>query len=221
MEPSVEHRAQCYAALGEPVRLAIVDELLVSDRSPSELAELFALPTNLLAHHLGVLEQAGLIDRLESAGDRRRRYVRFRSAALDALVVDQTRRSGRMVFVCSHNSARSQLAAALWTERTGQVASSAGTRPANRVHPGAVAAARRVGLDISQASTRPLGRLDVEAQMVTVCDQAHEELAPIPMSWHWSIPDPVEVGTDDAFDATVRELDERIATLTRRKDSYE
>lgn len=220
MDRDVERRAQVHAALGEPVRLAIVDELAVSDRAPTELAALFALSTSLLAHHLGVLEHAGLIERFESAGDRRRRYVRLRSTAIDALHADRARRPGRMVFVCSRNSARSQLAAALWTARTGQSASSAGTRPANRVHPGAVAAARRAGLDISDASPQKLERSDEEAQIVTVCDRAHEELAPIPMSWHWSIPDPVEIGTDAAFDAAVGALDERIATLTRREDSH-
>ena len=45
-----------HAALGEPARLAIVDELAVSDRSPKELGERLDIPSNLLAHHLTVLE---------------------------------------------------------------------------------------------------------------------------------------------------------------------
>ncbi len=57
----LELRAARYAALGEPLRLRIVDELGVSDRSPAELAELLHIRSNLLAHHLDVLEGVGLI----------------------------------------------------------------------------------------------------------------------------------------------------------------
>jgi protein-tyrosine-phosphatase len=118
-----------------------------------------------------------------------------------------------MLFVCTGNSARSQLAAALWTARTGQPSSSAGTHPARCVHPGAVAAARRAGLDLGSAVPRSLLDADRDAQMVTVCDRAHEELVPPPTAWHWSIADPVAAGTDAAFDATVRALDDHIARL--------
>ena len=53
----------------------------------------------------------------------------------------------------------------------------------------------------------------VPAIVVTVCDRAHEELPEQPGWMHWSVPDPVAVGTDAAFDATVAELSERIASL--------
>ena len=76
MNMDIERRASIHAALGEPVRLAIVEDLSVTDRSPKDLGQLFDLPTNLLAHHLDVLESAGWIARFTSAGDRRRRYVR-------------------------------------------------------------------------------------------------------------------------------------------------
>ncbi len=49
--------------------------------------------------------------------------------------------------------------------------------------------------------------------MVTVCDRAHEELRIGDDWWHWSLPDPVETGTDEAFDAIVTELDQRIRQL--------
>lgn len=214
MDSDIQRRAAIYAALGEPVRLAIVDELVVSDRSPTELARRFELPSNLLAHHLDVLERTGLVERFASSGDRRRRYVRVRRAALDGLTIGSRDRPGRMVFVCSLNSARSQLAAALWRSRTGHGATSAGTRPTAQVHPGAVAAAERAGLDLAGATPRPLGDVDDDTQLVTVCDQAHEELDPPETAWHWSIPDPVVVGTRRAFDSAVHALDERITDLT-------
>ena len=58
-EQSVESRAARHAALGDPVRLAIVDELAVSDLAPVELHERIGIASNLLAHHLDVLETRG------------------------------------------------------------------------------------------------------------------------------------------------------------------
>jgi len=201
-----------HAALGDPVRLAIVEELALSDRSPKELGERYGLATNLLAHHLDVLEVAGLIQRFVSAGDRRRRYVRVNRQPLTHLGIEMTRPRGPVLFVCSHNSARSQLAAAVYGARTHQETDSAGTHPADRVHPGAVAAAHRAGLDLSSAKPRPLRPDEIANTVVTVCDRAYEELEPGPDWLHWSIPDPVESGTDAAFDAVVDYLDARIAT---------
>jgi protein-tyrosine-phosphatase len=199
-----------HAALGEPVRLAIVDELSRTDRSPTELADLMAVPSNLMAHHLDVLESVGLIERFGSSGDRRRRYVRLRPGPLAALGTAATVPTERVVFVCSHNSARSQLAAAMWLVRTGHPARSAGTHPVDAVHPGAIAAAGRIGLDLAGARPRRLETVDDDEQVVTVCDRAHEELDCRPGWWHWSLPDPVAVGTDAAFDAVVAGLDIRI-----------
>ena len=56
---ALEQRAAHHAALGDPIRLTIVDELSVSDRSPIELRRLVGIESNLLAHHLDVLEAAG------------------------------------------------------------------------------------------------------------------------------------------------------------------
>ncbi|MDO9174278.1 MAG: ArsR family transcriptional regulator, partial [Actinomycetota bacterium] len=61
---------------------------------------------------------------------------------------------------------------------------------------------------------RLVGPLDQGVQVVTVCDRAHEELQPTDAWWHWSIPDPVDVGTAAAFDAVVTDLDARIHALT-------
>ncbi|MEL7155677.1 MAG: helix-turn-helix domain-containing protein [Actinomycetota bacterium] len=213
MDVDRSHRARLHAALGDAHRLGIVDELAVSDRSPTELGQRFELPSNLLAHHLDVLEAAGLIERFVSAGDRRRRYVRLVRAPLADLGVATVRPVGTVLFVCTHNSARSQLAAVLWRHRTGGAATSAGTHPAPHVHPGAVAAAWRVGLDLSDAAPQVLDDPSTAAVVVTVCDRAHEELDPDPDWWHWSIPDPADVGTDEAFDAVIADLDARIATL--------
>jgi protein-tyrosine-phosphatase len=206
----VRGRAAVHAALGEPARLAIVDELAVSDRSPKDLADRLAIPSNLLAHHLEVLEQVGLIERTPSAGDGRRKYVRLRQDPTAGLETTGRAPIGEMLFLCSHNSARSQLAAALWTARTGVRSSSAGTEPAARVHRGAVAAARRAGVSLCDATPTLFDEISPNQQVVTVCDRVHEELVAGPDWWHWSIPDPVENGTAQAFDAVVAELERRI-----------
>jgi ArsR family transcriptional regulator, arsenate/arsenite/antimonite-responsive transcriptional repressor / arsenate reductase (thioredoxin) len=208
-------RAARHAALADPARLAIVDELVRSDRASIELRRLLGIESNLLAHHLDVLEDVGMIQRSRSSGDGRRRYVHLLRDAFDGLVPGRRVAPGRALFVCTRNSARSQLAAALWEQITHVPALSAGTHPADRVHPGAVAAAKRIGLDLHGSTPRTLkdiGRLP--SLVVTVCDQAHEELEPDDSWLHWSIPDPVAVGTRAAFDAAVAELQARIGSLT-------
>jgi protein-tyrosine-phosphatase len=214
----VVHRAALHAALGEPVRLAIVDDLALTERSPKELAERHGLSTPLLAHHLDVLEAAGAVIRFESGGDRRRRYVRIVTAAFDWLLIGNDPADVRRpaLFVCTDNAARSQLAAALWTTRTGLPADSMGTHPAGWVHPETVAAATRAGLDLGAVAPQRIERarlVDRNVQVITVCDRAHEELGTGANWWHWSISDPLEVGSSEAFDAVVAELDARIAGL--------
>jgi len=210
-------RAQIHAALAEPHRLAIVDELTLSDRSPTELRRSLGIGSNLLAHHLDVLERAGLIERLASAGDGRRKYLRLVPGALEAAVpATEGTPANRILFVCTGNSARSQLAAALWNRAHEVPAESAGLRPAARVHPMAVRAGTRAGLDLSHATPRGLDEVrGMPELVVTVCDRAREELGEPRGArvLHWSIPDPVEAGVASAFDETVRRLDARIRTL--------
>ena len=124
---SLARRAAVHAALADPARLAITDTLLAGDASPSELAGMLAMPSNLLAHHLHVLEQAGVITRRRSEGDRRRTYLRLIPGALDSLAAPPARAARRVLFVCTANSARSHLAAALWRRASTIPAASAGT----------------------------------------------------------------------------------------------
>ena len=191
-----------------------MDDLAVSDRSPVELRRLVDIESSLLAHHLDVLESAGMIVRSQSSGDGRRRYVHLVRSAFDGLGPGRRKVPERALFVCTRNSARSQLAAVLWRSLTGTWAESAGTHPADRVHPGAVAAARRAGLDLSGAVPRALDDIAVLPNIVvTVCDQAHEDLDPDDSWLHWSIADPVTGGTRAAFDGALAELRDRIELL--------
>lgn len=212
--PDLQRRAAAHGALGDPVRLAMVDRLVVSDSTPGELAGALGLASNLAAHHLGVLERAGVVERVVSSGDRRRRYLRVRPEMVELLAVGTVVSPQAMpaLFVCTHNSARSQLAAALWRERTGAEATSAGTEPAPRIHPGARRAAIRRGLELADIAPRHLdvGELEAASLVITVCDRAHEEV-PLPAdALHWSIPDPVEAGTAAAFDTAADLIEARI-----------
>lgn len=212
----LELRARRHAALGEPARLAIVERLLLSDASPTELGREFALPSNLLAHHLGQLEQVGLIRRARSESDHRRTYVRLVPQALAGLVPAGAREAARVVFVCTANSARSPLAEAIWSQRSRIPTASAGTEPAPRVHPGTLKAARRHHIRLSGTGTRHIDQVLRPGDLVVaVCDHAHEHASPrTDVSWlHWAVPDPAATGTDAAFDAAVDELAERIDRL--------
>ena len=221
--PEQRRRAAAHAALGDPVRLAIADLLSIGDRSPKELAHRVGLPTNLLAHHLGVMEEAGLIGRRQSEGDRRRSYVQLRydEPLVAALVTTPAALAAgkRVVFVCTANSARSQLAAARWRQVSDIPVTSAGTHPADRVHPRAVSVGGRHHLDLRDQGTRQLSDVIQAGDLVVaVCDQAHELLeravdASSVTAIHWSVPDPVQIGTNAAFESAFTDIAARIDRL--------
>lgn len=124
-----------------------------------------------------------------------------------------------VLFVCTHNAARSQMAAALWRDRSGRNAISAGTEPADRVHPTAVAVAADHALDLADA--RPTHVCDVDARpdlVVSVCDRAYETGLTIDAPHrHWSIPDPVggdRATFERAFDLIADRVDRLAADTT-------
>jgi protein-tyrosine-phosphatase len=221
-------RAAVHAALGEPGRLAIVDALLLGEASPTELQQLLDMPSNLLAHHVRTLERVGVLTRHRSEADRRRTYLALAPGAFDTLRPIKVHDAVRVVFVCTHNSARSQLAAAMWNDTSPIPATSAGTHPAPAVHPGAIAAARRHSVPLApfppQHVDDVLGPDNADRSsadlVITVCDAAHEELAghialadTNPGRLHWSIPDPARTGEDAAFDRVVSDLTGRISRV--------
>jgi protein-tyrosine-phosphatase len=209
----VERRAGVYAALADPTRLQVVDRLTLGDAASSELSEQLGIASNLLAHHLKILETAGLIVRHRSEGDGRRSYWRLVHHAFEPLGSPTIGNPERIVFVCTANTARSHLAAALWREMSPIPSASAGTHPAERIDPGAVAAARRHHLDLPDLPPRHwddvVGAGDL---VVTVCDLAHEEIG-AGSTLHWSIPDPVGAGTKSAFDRAYDALAARVRLL--------
>lgn len=204
-----------YAALGDPARLRIADILSLGDASPSELAAALDMPSNLLAHHLKVLREVGLVSSHRSQGDGRRQYLRLTDRTLLSPDDEPIAAPGRVVFVCTANSARSHLAAALWRQASRVPAASAGTHPGEHIDPGAIDAAVRHEVPLPRIRPRPIGDVLIPDDLViTVCDLAHEQLPAGEL--HWSIPDPVRVGTPEAFDSALADIEARVLSLVPR-----
>lgn len=214
VEETLAARVRVHAALADATRLRIVDTLALGDASSSDLGASLGAASNLLAHHLKTLESAGLVVRQRSEGDARRSYWRLAPEALDLAAPPHLASPDRLLFVCTANSARSHLAAALWARASAVPVASAGTHPADGIAPGAAAAAERHGVPLpTDASPRLLGETRRAGDLVvTVCDRAHEELAAAE-SLHWSVPDPVGPGDDAAFDRAFDLLAARVAIL--------
>jgi arsenate reductase (thioredoxin) len=111
----------------------------------------------------------------------------------------------RLLFVCTGNSARSQMAEAILNAKAkGRfAAASAGSHPAAQVNPYALATLREFGVPWTGQSPRGLDGVQDERwdYIITVCDRAKES-CPIfpgqPVLAHWSLPDPAEIDGDDA-----------------------
>jgi len=131
----------------------------------------------------------------------------------------------RLLFLCTGNSARSQMAEALlnWKGRGRFHAASAGSRPADRVNPHAIETLREYDIPWSGHAPRSIDGLEREPWdfVITVCDRA-KEACPIfpgqPILAHWGMPDPAEVAGDEAtkrkaFEAALLLLSSRIDLL--------
>ena len=128
-----------------------------------------------------------------------------------------------MLFLCTGNSARSQIAEALLNhEAAGRfVAESAGSHPAPRVNPHAIRVLAEAGIPWSGHPPQGTDALERESFdiVITVCDRARES-CPIfpgqPVQAHWGMPDPAEVEGSD--DAKLNAFREALRVLQRRVD---
>ena len=118
-----------------------------------------------------------------------------------------------VLFVCLHNAGRSQMSQALFEQAAGgrHRALSAGTTPADRVHPEVVEAMRELGIDLSGNVPRGLTRELAEQADVVVTMGCGEECPYIPGKRYldWDLPDPKGRPLDE-----VRELRDEIARRT-------
>src|SRR5690606_17791445 len=242
--PSVEPLAFLQLA-GHPLRWRLLCELGRSDRRVHDLTALVGEPQSVVSYHLGRLRSAGLVSARRSSADRRdtwyaldlprvRDLLAATGAALHPGLVPgaptadggHPRDAGpaagaRVLFLCTGNSARSPMAAALTAARSGGAvaARSAGSHP-KPVHPLAVRVLRdEHGIDIS--GQRPHHLQEVAAdrydRVVTLCDRVREvcpELPGAPPAVHWSIPAPAAAASDgDAYPAFRRAAAELVTRV--------
>jgi protein-tyrosine-phosphatase len=230
--------------VGDPERWELLAALAASDRRVGELTELTRKPQSLVSYHLGRLRSAGLVTGRRSSADGRDTYYRaeltrcgelFGQAStalhpglrLERAAVAVPRRRGRkprVLFLCTGNSARSQMAEALVAHRSGGaiVARSAGSHP-KPLHPNAVRVMAERGIDISGRPTKHLSRFTRSRfdHVITLCDKVKEicpEFPGQPATAHWSIPDPAAAGDGDdatygAFVGAADDIDERVGLL--------
>ena len=108
------------------------------------------------------------------------------------------------------------MAVALWDQASEIPSASAGTHPADRIAPGAIDVARRHGLALVDLPPRRLDQVAHEEDfVVTVCDNAHEEISNL-AGIHWSVPDPLRLNTEDAFEGAFTDIARRISDLAPR-----
>jgi arsenate reductase len=130
----------------------------------------------------------------------------------------------RVLFLCTHNSARSQMAEGLLRHLSGNhfEAMSAGTE-ATHVRPLAIRAMDEVGVDISAQESETLGRYLSEPfdRVITVCDEANEACPFFPGAserLHWSFPDPSKAqGTEEERLEVFRRVRDDIGDRIRRE----
>jgi ArsR family transcriptional regulator, arsenate/arsenite/antimonite-responsive transcriptional repressor / arsenate reductase (thioredoxin) len=230
----------------DPIRWRLLSELARSDRRVRELCELLGRPQNLVSYHLARLRAGGVVSSRQSAADGRDSYYALDLARCGELLatsggalhpalrlaepptrewdrVTSSSRS-RVLFLCTGNSARSQMAEALVEELSGGAveARSAGSHP-KPLHPNAVRVLRERGIDIAGRRSKHLSEFAEERfdYVVSLCDRVREvcpEFPEHPDLIHWSIPDPAREGETDAqtypaFERTADELATRIPFL--------
>ena len=234
--------------VGHPVRWRLLQELVRSDRAVAELTERLEAPQSLVSYHLGLLRAGELVSMRRSSADGRDSYYGIDLARCGELLQAaggalhpglrlvppptavhrpggrRSRRRLRVLFLCTGNSARSQIAEALLQQQSEGTIDvvSAGSNP-KPLHVNAVRVMQQRGIDISANRTKHLDefvsqRFDF---VITLCDRVREvcpEFPAHPDLVHWSIPDPALEGTTarasyPAFERTASELETRIHFL--------
>jgi ArsR family transcriptional regulator, arsenate/arsenite/antimonite-responsive transcriptional repressor / arsenate reductase (thioredoxin) len=229
---------------GHPLRWRLLSELARSDRRVGELCELADRRQSLVSYHLRQLRDGGLVSVRRSGADGRDSYylldlprcgelLASAGVALHPGLAPTTpaqvgRKPGstpaHALFLCTGNSARSQMAEALCEQLSDGAVSavSAGSRP-KPLHPNAVRALGARGIDIAGRRSKHLDEFAGQPfdYVISLCDRVREvcpEFPGGPELIHWSIPDPArEPGRNEetlpAFERTAAELETRIGFL--------
>jgi protein-tyrosine-phosphatase len=237
-----------FRILADDTRLLIVRLLAVSDLKAGELVSILQLPSNAVSYHLKQLRSLGLLCDRRSSSDARDVYYRVDLDRLERLYAEagDALHPGlgssasaepavgkavpsapptplRVLFLCTHNSARSQLAEALLRHLGGERVEvySAGSMP-TEVHPDTLRVLRELHVDTSGLSAKSLDHFLGEPfdYIITVCDRVRDICPSFPgdpNQAHWSFPDPVVIEDPErrlqAFRAVATELQTRIRYL--------
>ena len=223
-----------------PLRWRLLWELARSDRRVGELCALLGEPQSLVSYHLARLRDAGAVTCRRSAADGREVYYAADLVRLGRLLADGGRalhpglrlaphagpaaapRGASVLFLCTGNSARSQIAEALTRARAPELTvTSAGSHP-KPLHPNTLRVLRARGL--APVSVTPRGLDELAAMrfdlVVSLCDRVREICPPFRGArlLHWSIADPARVNGDAsacyrAFERTTEEIARRVEFL--------
>jgi ArsR family transcriptional regulator, arsenate/arsenite/antimonite-responsive transcriptional repressor / arsenate reductase (thioredoxin) len=229
---------------GHPLRWRLLSELARSDRRVGELCELAGRRQSLVSYHLRRLRDGGLVSARRSLADGRDTYYVLELARCGELLVsagaslhpglapevpshagrDRGFARARVLFLCTGNSARSQMAEALAEQLSeGAVrAASAGSHP-KPLHRNAMHVMRERGIDLAGRRSKHLSEFNARRfdYVISLCDRVREvcpEFPGTPQLIHWSVRDPArEPGVDEetmpAFERTAAELEVRIGFL--------
>ena len=222
--------------LAHPIRWGLVAALTRSDYRAGELVTQVGATPNLVSYHLKKLQQAQVIHGRRSSADSRDLYYHLDTARLRALYaaggaalhLNQTispaeLAPARVLFLCTHNSARSQMAEALLRQLSaGRVQADSAGSETRDVHRLAIQVMDERGLNIRAQRSKRLDEFAGQRfdRVITVCDRVREVCPAFPgkpETSHWSLPDPAEV-TDAkrrlaAFRETADQLTARIEFL--------
>jgi ArsR family transcriptional regulator, arsenate/arsenite/antimonite-responsive transcriptional repressor / arsenate reductase (thioredoxin) len=222
----------------------LLAELAHSDRRVGELCALVGKPQSLVSYHVGRLRSEGMVFSRRSTADGRDAYYivdleRCRELLIGTALAlhpglrvqraappDWSRHDQdglRVLFLCTGNSARSQIAEALASHLSGGAvhAVSAGSHP-KPLHPSAVRVLAERGIDISDRESKHFDEFTGSrfGYAVSLCDRVREvcpEFPGHPDVIHWSVPDPSREGDGEdsypAFARTLAEIETRVGFL--------
>lgn len=236
---SLDRPPELIKLLANELRWNLLKALSISDYRVHELVAHVEQPFNLVSYHLKRLRHDGLVFSRRSDADRRDIYYTLNLTALRQMYLSagrelhpflssasieppQLQPGMRVLFVCTHNSARSQMAEGLLRQMSrGQIEVESGGSEPGKVNPFAIQALETMQIDIRAHWSKHINLLANQHfdYVITVCDQARE-ICPSFIAdgakLHWSIADPSLAAESDRLEAFIRtahELQQRIGYL--------